>query len=99
MSTVPIIHWLEEGKAFEARWLSYNGTPPAARVVVSDGTMTADEAYGLACQGTALLWRGDFQQGRQMLTALGNRADRPRRRSRSSGATSIVDPAEAFHLY
>jgi SAM-dependent methyltransferase len=99
MNTVPIIHWLENGKAFEARWLSYSGTPPAARVVVADGTMTADEAYGLACQGTALLWRGDFQQARQMLTALGNRADRPRRRSRRSAATSIVDPAEAFHLY
>jgi SAM-dependent methyltransferase len=61
--------------------------------------MTADDAFGLACQGTALLWRGDFQAARQMLTALGNRADRPRRRSRASAATSIAAPAEAFHLY
>jgi SAM-dependent methyltransferase len=57
--------------------------------------MTADEAYGLACQGTALLWRGDFQAARQLLTALGNRADRRKRRSR----TSIVNSADAFHLY
>jgi SAM-dependent methyltransferase len=60
--------------------------------------MTADEAYGLACQGTALLWRGDFQEARQMLTALGNRADRRKRTARTSGATSI-GPADAFHLY
>jgi SAM-dependent methyltransferase len=61
--------------------------------------MTADEAYGLACQGTALLWRGDFQEARQMLTALGNRADRPQRRSQPSATTSIAGSSEAFHLY
>jgi SAM-dependent methyltransferase len=53
--------------------------------------MTADEAYGLACQGTALLWRGDFQEARQMLTALGNRADRRQRKSRPS--------ADVFNRY
>ena len=97
--SVPIIHWLEDGKAFEARWRSHNGTPPATRVVVADGKMTAHEAYGLACQGSALLWRGDFQEARQMLSALGNRADRPQRRPRASTTTSIAGPAEAFHLY
>jgi SAM-dependent methyltransferase len=94
-----MIHWLDDGKAFEALWRSQNGTPPAACVVVADGRMTADEAYGLACQGTALVWRGDFQEARRMLKALGNRADRPQRRSRRSAAISNAGPAEAFHLY
>src|SRR5579859_5841768 len=95
----PIIHWLEDGTAFDAHWRSHSDAPPPARVVVADGKMTADEAYGLACQGTALLWRGDFQEARQMLSALGNRADRRQRRSRKSAATSIAGSAEAFHLY
>jgi SAM-dependent methyltransferase len=94
-----MIHWLDGGKAFEAPWRSHNDTPPATRVVVADANMTADEAYGLACQGTALLWRGDFQEARRMLRALGNRADRPQRRSRTSAAASIARPAEAFNLY
>jgi SAM-dependent methyltransferase len=34
-----------------------------------------------------------------MLRALGNRADRPQRRSRTSAAVSIAGSAEAFHLY
>src|SRR5262250_3128751 len=92
--SVPTIHWLDDGKAFEALWRSHSGAPPATRVVVADGKMTADEAYGLACQGTALLWRGDYQEARQMLTALGNRADRGKRRTRAS-----ANPAEAFHFY
>ena len=96
MSPVPIIHWLEDGKEFEARWLSQ--TPPATRIVVADGTMTADEAYGLACQGTALLWRGDYQDARQMLNAMARRADR-KRPARFSDATGLANPAESFHLY
>jgi SAM-dependent methyltransferase len=94
-----MIHWLDDGQEFAALWRSHSGMPPATRVVVTDGKMTADEAYGLACQGTALLWRGDFQEARQMLRAMGNRADRSHRRSGTSAATSIPRPAEAFHLY
>jgi SAM-dependent methyltransferase len=94
-----MLHWLDDGKAFEALWRSHSGAPPATRVVVADGKMTADEAYGLACQGTALLWRGEFQEARRMLSALGNRADRAARKSRASAATSSAAPAEAFHLH
>jgi len=106
-TSIQIIHWLEDGKAFEARWRSHSGTPPATRVVVADEKMTAHEAYDLACQGTALLWRGDFQAARQMLSALGRRAER-KKLARTSAATavenslagtSIINSAEAFHLY
>jgi SAM-dependent methyltransferase len=102
--SIPIIHWLEDGKAFEARWRSHDGAPAATRVKVADGNLTADEAYGLACQGTALLWRGDFQEARQMLNALGNRADRRKGRSRPSTAISATGPAmpgaaDEFHRY
>lgn len=98
-ASLPTIHWREDGKAFEACWRSHNGMPPATRVVVIDGKITADEAYGLACQGTALLWRGDFQEARQMLSALGHRADRPQGRSRTSAANALATPADAFHRY
>jgi SAM-dependent methyltransferase len=95
---LPVIRWLEGGSAFEARWHSHSGTPPPVRVVVADEEMTADEAYGLACQGTALLWRGDFNEARRMLTALGKRADRAQQKA-NGRRRSAVDPAEEFHLY
>ncbi len=91
----PVIHWREGDQAFEAQWRSHSDTPPAKRVVVADGRMSADEAYRLACQGTALLWRGDFQEARQMLNALRNRAERRSRKPREAA----VDPAAAFHRY
>ena len=95
---VQAIHWLEEGKKFEAQWL--HPSPPPTRIVVADGKTTADEAYGLACQGAALLWRGDFQEARQMLNAMARRADRrQQRKSRTAAATPVEDRAQAFHLY
>lgn len=78
-----------------ARWRSENGVPPPRRVVVADDTMKADTAWRLACEGTGLLWRGDYHNARQLLQAMARRADaRPRKRSREPAS-----PAEAFHLH
>ena len=100
MSAHAAVHWTEGGKACSARWHSESGAPPARCVVIADDQMTADDAYGLACQGTGLLWRGDFQNARQMLLALASRADRQPRNAKKSAAPSMpASPAEAFHLY
>jgi methylase of polypeptide subunit release factors len=81
----PVIRWSEAGIEHSARWRSERGAPPPKSVAIADDTMSADEAYGLACQGVALLWRGDFQNARQMLTALATRADRKPRRAVKAG--------------
>jgi methylase of polypeptide subunit release factors len=91
----PVVNWTEGGVARSARWRSESDAPPPKRLVIADDWMTADDAYGLACQGTVLLWRGDFQNARQMLVAMGTRADRPARKARPAAAS----PAETFHLY
>lgn len=81
--------------ARRARWRSENGLPPPRRVVVADDTMKADTAWRLACEGTAVLWRGDYHNARQLLQAMGRRADsRPRKRTQAPATT-----AEAFHLH
>ena len=50
--------------------------PKSTQSSDADERMSADEAYGLACQGVALHWRGDFHSARQLLAAMGKRADR-----------------------
>lgn len=96
----PLVCWIEGGEARSARWRSASGAPPPKRVVIADDYISADDAYGLACQGTALLWRGDFQNARQMLLALASRADRQLRKRKRSDASSIHgSPAQAFHLH
>jgi len=96
----PVVCWIEGGEARSARWRSESGAPPPKRVVIADDHIRADDAYGLACQGTALLWRGDFQNARQMLLALASRADRQPRRPKKLGVSSMpTSAAEAFHLH
>ncbi|MEU1389195.1 MULTISPECIES: class I SAM-dependent methyltransferase [unclassified Nonomuraea] len=70
------IRWTEDGEARSARWRSENGSPPPARVVIADERLAAATAYRLACEGTALLWRGDFHAARRLLRAMARRADR-----------------------
>ncbi|HXU92743.1 MAG TPA: class I SAM-dependent methyltransferase [Gallionella sp.] len=97
MSDYPIISWIEEGEEKSARWRSESGTPPPKRVLIADDRMTADAAYRLACEGTALLWRGDFHNARQLLQAMARRATEKPHRQKAKKIPAT--PAEAFHLH
>lgn len=78
-----------------ALWRSEAGNPPPKRVVIADDRTTADAAYRLACEGTALLWQGDFQNARQLLQAMSRRTDRKPRKE----APSPIAPIDAFNLH
>jgi hypothetical protein len=67
-------------------------------VVLADDTLSADSAYRLACAGTGLLWRGDFQNARQLLQAMARRIDQVPKRKRAKAALPIPIN-EAFHLH
>ncbi|TDE40593.1 class I SAM-dependent methyltransferase [Nonomuraea mesophila] len=81
-----MIFWSEAGRERSAAWRTALGAPPPARVVVADDRMKADTAYRLACEGTALLWRGDFHNARQLLRAMGRRC-------------KPAPPGSGFHRY
>ena len=85
------IQWDEHGEAHCARWRSEAGVAPPSRIRVADDTLTADAAYRLACEGTTLLWRGDFQNARQLLQAMARRIDKRNAGNRPSagGMTEI----------
>lgn len=93
MEGYPVIDWAEGGEEKTARWRSESGLPPPRQMAIVDDRITADQAYGLACQGTALLWRGDYQNARQLLAALGKRCDHGPRKARAA------TPAEAFNRH
>jgi methylase of polypeptide subunit release factors len=94
------IHWIEHGEERSAHWRSESGWPAPRKVVLADDTMNADTAWRLALDGTALLWRGDFQNARQLLQALVRRVDhkgpRARRAKPGKAATSLT---EQFHRH
>lgn len=87
-----MVTWQDGDSAHAVRWQSEAGTAPPKKVVVADDTMTADAAFRLASEGTALLWRGDFQNARQLLQAMARRVDR---KPRKPAAT----PRDAFNQH
>jgi methylase of polypeptide subunit release factors len=93
------VAWIEAGETREALWRSEAGVLPPKRVVVVDDTLTADTAYRYACEGTAMLWRGDFQNARQLLQALSRRLERKPRRAERLAPKPQPSLTEAFHLH
>jgi len=81
------------------RWQSANGTPAPRRVVLADDTLGADAAVRLASEGTALLWRSDYHNARQLLQAMARRLDRRTARKSSRQPPREADAAAGFHLH
>ena len=102
MSDLPRIAWTDAaGQTHHLRWRSLADVPPPRRVQLADDTLSADAAYRLVCEGTALLWQGDFHQARQMLQALGRRVDKAAERAagRAAGSAAPTDITQVFHRH
>ena len=91
------------------QWRCESGAPAPKRVVYGDDTLPADIAYRLMCEGTAVLWQGDFHNARQLLQALARRTEKksnkkstPHRNTHQTIVTSAdkpIDTAQTFHLH
>jgi methylase of polypeptide subunit release factors len=68
--------WQEKNKTQQASWHSEANLSAPKNIVIANDETKADEAYKLACEGTALLYRGDFQNAKQLLQAITRRVDR-----------------------
>jgi len=97
-----MIHWSEGEHSYSAKWHSENGIAPHKKIQIADDTLTADIAYRLACAGTAMLYKGDFQNARQLLHALVRRVDKPSKKSNRVDRLAkekSKSPLDTFNLY
>ena len=99
MSDLPCITWAEADVTRSACWRSESGAPPPKRVLIADDTLTADAAFRLASAGTAILWRGDFQNARQLLQALARRTDKPKKARKEKPGAAVASPVDVFNLH
>ena len=97
-----MIQWDEGGQIHSAKWHSENGIAPHKKIQLADDTLTANTAYRLACEGTAMLYKGDFQNARQLLQALVRRVDKPSKKSTRVDRVAkekTKTPLDTFNLY
>jgi methylase of polypeptide subunit release factors len=94
-TTPPTVSWTEANQTKTERWHAENGASAPKRMQIATDTMKADDAYKLCCEGTALLWRGDFQNAKMLMQAISRRIDRPHKKPKKAPANMT----EAFHLH
>ena len=97
-----MLQWEESGQIHSANWHSENGISPHKKIQIVDDTLTADIAYRLACEGTAMLYKGDFQNARQLLQALVRRVDKPSKKSARADRVAkekTKTPLDLFNLH
>lgn len=87
------ITWVENEQTRRARWCAENNHSPPKRVITGDDTLSADAAYRLVSQGTSLLWRGDFQNARQLLQALARRVDKKQQGGKKKHDKDLAAPS------
>ena len=96
------VQWQDNGTSRNVLGLSESNQPPPVRIVTVDDQTTADKAYRLACEGTSMLWRGDFHNARQLLQALTRRIERSEQRKASKAAQfgkPVSDTAVIANLF
>ena len=85
------VSWRESGVDRTAGWRSENAAPAPTGIVVITDDISADKALRIAQRGSSLLWRGDFQNARQLMRALDRRLEK-----RASRTAQSTDPGEVF---
>ncbi|HET7772353.1 MAG TPA: class I SAM-dependent methyltransferase [Burkholderiaceae bacterium] len=100
-ANAPSLFWEDTAGEHRARWLSDAGNPPPARVLPVDDTLTADAAFRLTGEGTALLWGSDYHNARTLLSALTRRLDKRAASPRAKGkpGANAGDLNQQFHRY
>ena len=78
-------------------WRAESGAAAPRRMVAADDTLSADTAYRLACEGTGLLWQGDFHNARQLLQALARRTERKPKKAKKPEPD--IAPAQLFNAH
>jgi methylase of polypeptide subunit release factors len=95
-AAAPQVDWTDDdGLHQQADWRSLAGHPPPKRLLLVDDKLSADAAYKLACEGTGLLWMGDYQNARLLLQALGRRLDNAADRRQAKRPAGAVAAAAA----
>ena len=85
------VTWTENDSQRTAFWRSENTAPAPTGIVVITDDISADKALRIAQRGSSLLWRGDFQNARQLMRALDRRLEK-----RASRSPQSTDPGEVF---
>ncbi len=89
-----IVSWTEKQQTQQALWLTHNQHKIPKHIQIADISMSADAALKLAQENTAFIWRGDFQQAKQLLAAMKRRLQTNKKKAKQPDNIT-----QRFHLH
>lgn len=67
--------WEENDEIVFRTWIKETQLSPPKRISIADDTLKADVFYRTASEGSGYIWRGDFQNAKQLLQAVQRRIE------------------------
>ena len=96
-TTVETVRWPGTAGMQSAGWLSANERPAPRRIVEVDDRLTADQAITHASQGVGMLWRGDYHNAKQLVSAVDRRLAKRSKAAGRGRAAAPVPAADTTH--
>jgi methylase of polypeptide subunit release factors len=92
--------WQEGGLGVTRPWVTESDIATPKRVVLADDTLKAVEFYQRASEGTAYIYKGDFQNAKQLLQAVQRRIDKTFEKKKARNDSAEPAPmADLFHKH
>lgn len=92
--------WNENGTTVTKPWVSESEFSPPKKITIADDRLKADDFYREASQGAAYVYKGDFQNAKQLLQAVQRRIDKmTEKKLRSRGINENEELEEQFHRH
>jgi methylase of polypeptide subunit release factors len=96
-----VLTWSENGLDQSKVWVSEGTFSAPKKIHIADDTLKADIFYRQASEGAAFIYRGDFQNAKQLLQAVGRRIEKALSHAKAKLPTdpSSADMKALFHRY
>jgi methylase of polypeptide subunit release factors len=69
------VTWQEDDTSNHATWHSESSAAAPKKISIADDTTNSKVAYKQVCEGASLIYRGDFQNAKQLLQAITRKVD------------------------
>jgi methylase of polypeptide subunit release factors len=88
--------WIENDKTETRDWVTGSDLSLPKKILLADDCLKAADFYKQACEGTAFIYKGDFQNAKQLLQAVQRRIDKTIRKKSNKNSPS---KSELFHKH
>jgi methylase of polypeptide subunit release factors len=88
--------WTENDQTETRNWVSESDFSLPKKILLADDCLKAADFYRQASEGAAFIYKGDFQNAKQLLHAVQRRIDKSIQKKSSASSLSL---GELFHLH